>query len=213
MFLANLLGVRDPLVDTAIRLDRHPPGPRFASRDRLVAWPDTSAFPRDHWPAGARRRPRRPAAMTREQNMPGMSESTKVLNIRARRRCRPRSRSVLPAHAGMVPGSTAAARRTSSAPRARGDGPGNATSSAPHSPCSPRTRGWSRHGRRFPEPADVLPAHAGMVPLGSSPGRARGCAPRARGDGPTLDEGALRPAECSPRTRGWSTAPRATGGA
>ena len=71
-------------------------------------------------------------------------------------------------------------------------------------PCSPRTRGWSRGVLDPHQHADVLPAHAGMVPTCPHPRPVMIGAPRARGDGPKgLSEGAFWQ-ECSPRTRGWS---------
>ncbi len=50
---------------------------------------------------------------------------------------------VLPAHAGMVPRSTAPGSWARGAPRARGDGPWSAAWPPVKSMCSPRTRGWS----------------------------------------------------------------------
>ena len=59
---------------------------------------------------------------------------------------------VLPAHAGMVPTSRAAARGRGCAPRARGDGPLIEDITFDGDECSPRTRGWSPvdHGRAPP---------------------------------------------------------------
>ena len=51
-----------------------------------------------------------------------------------------------------------------SAPRARGDGPADPTSSTLDRRCSPRTRGWSRGMAVERVRLTVLPAHAGMVP-------------------------------------------------
>ena len=144
----------------------------------------------------------------------------------------PRSRgdSVLPAHAGMVPGQNGHGFAPRCAPRARGDGP-----SPPDTPffsacaprargdgpeahhqhlidrkCSPRTRGWSRQGPEGLRPVGVLPAHAGMVPSSAPRSRARPSASRARGDGPLRAEGQSEENQCSPRTRGWSPASRGT---
>src|SRR5690606_3478288 len=57
---------------------------------------------------------------------------------------------VLPAHAGMVLRPRAMGAAAGGAPRARGDGPSPPTASHPKATCSPRTRGWSRPGRRTP---------------------------------------------------------------
>ncbi len=118
---------------------------------------------------------------------------------------------VLPAHAGVVPGSSRVAGQRTSAPRARGGGPVRASAPARTCPCSPRTRGWSRVRLLRADAVDVLPAHAGVVP---TPGRSPApctCAPRARGGGPYVAGVAGWSIECSPRTRGWSrtAAPRA----
>mgnify|MGYP000506299289 CR=1 FL=1 len=72
------------------------------------------------------------------------------------------------------------------------------------SPCSPRTRGWSRGRATGTSCASVLPAHAGMVPSSPSESARLGGAPRARGDGPATSPSQLVVVECSPRTRGWS---------
>src|SRR3954452_10084637 len=80
-------------------------------------------------------------------------------------RCSPRTRgwsrgtlgarahvALLPAHAGMVPTNKRRAAQQGTAPRARGDGPTRRNRAFPTAVCSPRTRGWSRHGGR----ADLL---------------------------------------------------------
>ena len=145
-----------------------------------------------------------------------------------RQEARPVQRLVLPAHAGMVPAIPSGAAPRGRAPRARGDGPrpavwcwGRAVCSLPpargdgpagrrvfagHTPCSPRTRGWSHH--RHPDPGQgvVLPAHAGMVPDRWPPRKPPWCAPRARGDGPSTIGRPSSSSTCSPRTRGWSLA-------
>jgi len=137
----------------------------------------------------------------------------------------PAKRSVLPAHAGMVPFGWRCPIRTAGAPRARGDGPTSTSRSPTLVPCSPRTRGWSRLARHRVQLWRVLPAHAGMVPCRHRRRRGSHGAPRARGDGPgselaaPITEAVLPahagmvpgswtpptgPWECSPRTRGWS---------
>ena len=98
--------------------------------------------------------------------------------------------SVLPAHAGMVPGRGRRRPGRPRAPRARGDGP-------------PDERPW-------PRGLGVLPAHAGMVPPGTPSATGPPSAPRARGDGPRGAAAAEFPGLCSPRTRGWSQTPTGT---
>ncbi len=55
--------------------------------------------------------------------------------------------------------------RSGCAPRARGDGPQARNLDEARRLCSPRTRGWSLGKRELRFPFEVLPAHAGMVPL------------------------------------------------
>ena len=112
-------------------------------------------------------------------------------------------RGLLPAHAGMVPGRSWWKARRTPAPRARGDGPDCRAGSTPSGSCSPRTRGWSRPGKRHRHHHVLLPAHAGMVPGWRRSGGVRGTAPRARGDGPP-HPAPPTPGRRSPRTRGWS---------
>ena len=111
---------------------------------------------------------------------------------------------LLPAHAGMVLSVSVSSGWTRSAPRARGDGPRTMTLRSVTGRCSPRTRGWSPAQQRAGRLADLLPAHAGMVPDPVRAATQPTPAPRARGDGP--GSYALRVAtfSCSPRTRGWS---------
>ncbi|AIS02458.1 putative secreted protein (plasmid) [Streptomyces glaucescens] len=110
---------------------------------------------------------------------------------------------LLPAPAGMVPGSTPATACAPPAPRARGDGPGTQRYQKPPNDCSPRPRGWSRVPGRTEVHQVLLPAPAGMVPRTTSPHRS--CrAPRARGDGPWVAAGRIPVHSCSPRPRGWS---------
>jgi len=57
-------------------------------------------------------------------------------------------------------------------------------------------------------PSDsVLPAHAGMIPRRRQPRPRPPSAPRARGDDPQAEDQRSLAVPCSPRTRGWSTAP------
>ena len=78
----------------------------------------------------------------------------------------PVDRTVLPAHAGMVPRTKARTSRLTRAPCARGDGPDAFNETRDRILCSPRTRGWSGDAPRDRLRVGVLPAHAGMVPLG-----------------------------------------------
>ena len=48
----------------------------------------------------------------------------------------------------------------------------------------------------------VLPAHAGMIPIVMELNLEDGCAPRACGDDPLSEPGAVKKGECSPRMRG-----------
>ena len=111
---------------------------------------------------------------------------------------------LLPAHAGMVPGQRPYRPGGRSAPRARGDGPVAPSRRCRSASCSPRTRGWSQGGAGRRQELALLPAHAGMVPCADPPRRPQRPAPRARGDGPLSRRPTTPPADCSPRTRGWS---------
>ncbi len=111
---------------------------------------------------------------------------------------------LLPAHAGMAPSRIPATRTTSTAPRARGDGPHEGDHRPQQRPCSPRTRGWSPEGPAPRRGGPLLPAHAGMVPPDRPFRRAPTSAPRARGDGPVHVRRGRHLHRCSPRTRGWS---------
>jgi hypothetical protein len=114
-------------------------------------------------------------------------------------RCSPRTRGwslhqrvhrgldqVLPAHAGMVPCRRAWGGPCPCAPRARGDGPGQVITLNETGLCSPRTRGWSLRLAALGPVTVVLPAHAGMVPIGACKGPRAARAPRACGDVPRL---------------------------
>jgi len=111
---------------------------------------------------------------------------------------------LLPAHAGMVPSRAKGAPPSGAAPRARGDGPLDAVKAEKDLTCSPRTRGWSQFERAGSHFAELLPAHAGMVPVTAGSSLVAEPAPRARGDGPASLCRSRRPPFCSPRTRGWS---------
>ncbi len=123
-----------------------------------------------------------------------------------------RQERLLPAHAGMDPGLRKSRPRWSAAPRARGDGPPEAGPDAARGVCSPRTRGWTRTRSSQSWTVALLPAHAGMDPRrGRRPARTP-TAPRARGDGPLTDTLVGDVGDCSPRTRGWTRAPRVSAG-
>ncbi len=135
---------------------------------------------------------------------------------------RPHKVTVLPAHAGMVPGRAWYVSAGRCAPRARGDGPRYLEGAECGASCSPRTRGWSLRLFADSVTESVLPAHAGMVPGSTRGWKRRRCAPRARGDGPrgrltTTYQGHVLPAHAGmvpvpgsgPSMRG--RAPRARG--
>ncbi len=94
------------------------------------------------------------------------------------------ARTVVPAHAGVVPARQEHWREVASGPRARGGGPGNRNPRIRRGQWSPRTRGWSRPRRPPVTHLRVVPAHAGVVPRTSRPRRPFSCGPRARGGGP-----------------------------
>ncbi len=111
---------------------------------------------------------------------------------------------LLPAPAGMVPEPSGKTAPSTSAPRARGDGPVGGMPGEVAVDCSPRPRGWSLIAVLRVRAEDLLPAPAGMVPPSAALVCGRSTAPRARGDGPD-STGAPDPQQpCSPRPRGWS---------
>lgn len=116
----------------------------------------------------------------------------------------PRSSSVLPAHAGLVPGAHCGHKGVLGSPRARGAGPVESVADASHVEFSPRTRGWSGGSLGPSRSGTVLPAHAGLVLTGCSPRSTRSCSPRARGAGLWPRSRSNHLSMFSPRTRGWS---------
>ncbi len=113
-------------------------------------------------------------------------------------------RAVVPAHAGVVPGSGTRPAGCRSGPRARGGGPQPPGTSRAAGRWSPRTRGWSREPLETRTTGGVVPAHAGVVPRSGgrcTPGLG---GPRARGGGPLLEVDDHQGVRWSPRTRGWS---------
>ena len=109
-----------------------------------------------------------------------------------------------PAHAGMdLPRATVSVLPRWF-PRPRGDGPEGLEGGGTSGKVSPPTRGWTRtstslRGRRL-----GFPAHAGMDPLLSSPGRPITGFPRPRGDGPPPPGRISDLPAVSPPTRGWT---------
>ncbi len=95
---------------------------------------------------------------------------------------------LLPAHAGMDPEGRAWLARLAAAPRARGDGPVLQFTETVAAICSPRTRGWTHIEAPRGGTAPLLPAHAGMDPSQSRGQQRRPAAPRARGDGPKVND-------------------------
>ncbi len=104
----------------------------------------------------------------------------------------------------MVPGMAFRVSDTSSSPRSGGDGPQPTATALPHMRFSPLRRGWSDRERHEEGHKVVLPAQAGMVPLGLV-----GCpylrsSPRSGGDGPSWVSSWWTRRVFSPLRRGWS---------
>ncbi len=118
---------------------------------------------------------------------------------------------LLPAPAGMDPKARQRHRPGIPAPRARGDGPVLARLPVQDARCSPRPRGWTRPRRRRSTGRSLLPTPAGMDPTARSTAVGAHPAPRARGDGPDVAQGASGQMGCSPRPRGWTRALRQRG--
>ncbi len=118
---------------------------------------------------------------------------------------------VVPARAGLFPGVGATADPWHRGPRACGAVPCPLGHSATPREWSPRVRGCSLEGARGGQQVVVVPARAGLFPRAGHPGtRLRG-GPRACGAVPQnrrLRDGGLR---WSPRVRGCSPEPAATG--
>ena len=98
---------------------------------------------------------------------------------------RARGRVVVPAHAGLVPNLPCRVEDGAGRPRTRGAGPDARHDRVERSQSSPHTRGWSHLGVERGHGADVVPAHAGLVPGGSSTRKTPAGRPRTRGAGPT----------------------------
>ncbi len=114
---------------------------------------------------------------------------------------------VLPAYAGVVPGSRPAPAGKRRSPRLRGGGPFDMDDVLRGTRFSPPTRGWSADHAGGLEQQVVLPAYAGVVPTVSSSTSAAACSPRLCGGGPAEVRIGQVPAGFSPPTRGWSGRP------
>ncbi|MGY3341174.1 hypothetical protein ACVW0K_007367 [Streptomyces filamentosus] len=90
---------------------------------------------------------------------------------------------LLPARAGMDPAAGLPARRCTSAPCSRGDGPETHHWVEGNNGCSPRPRGWTGDAKNQDIPGLLLPA---------------------RGDGPLTPPREPELRACSPRPRGWT---------
>ncbi len=113
-------------------------------------------------------------------------------------------RTVVPAHAGVVPWAWPACWCRRGGPRARGGGPLLRSRGFAARQWSPRTRGWSLRAVVRGRHVCVVPAHAGVVPAPSICSRRTACGPRARGGGPRHTTPSHVEERWSPRTRGWS---------
>ncbi len=118
---------------------------------------------------------------------------------------------VVPAHAGVVPPSGSSFGPRSGGPRARGGGPLLDDRLASVMWWSPRTRGWSLLGVVAQRRPEVVPAHAGVVPMNKQLKTVGPGDPRARGGGPGICPGGGGGGAWSPRTRGWSQGVAAAG--
>ncbi len=109
---------------------------------------------------------------------------------------------VVPAHAGVVPGPVRHRLTRRRGPRARGGGPVSDLDGDAVSVWSPRTRGWSPDRCPAQAPRIVVPAHAGVVPSGPCVRPRPPGGPRARGGGPRTSVSSRPSSRWSPRTRG-----------
>ncbi len=109
---------------------------------------------------------------------------------------------LLPAHAGVFPCPSGWPTPEATPPRARGGVPSPSTSALSPKPSSPRTRGCSQHRPRRRAEGLLLPAHAGVFPLGIRSELWEKSPPRARGGVPAAANGVCPVQSSSPRTRG-----------
>lgn len=103
----------------------------------------------------------------------------------------------------MVPRRHRSLSPSSSAPRARGDGPLLLGQSSTARLCSPPVRGWTHYVLRRRVHDLLLPAYAGMVPPRPARPARTPTAPRVRGVGPRVRGMASARARCSLRLWGW----------
>ena len=120
---------------------------------------------------------------------------------------------VVPAHAGVIPGTARMQWVLHCRPRARGGHPRRLPSPARPPPSSPRTRGSSPHPVADQRGGVVVPAHAGVIPRAWPCRCGRGRRPRARGGHPGTSTTWSPTSASSPRTRGSSAAPHPPQGA
>ena len=111
---------------------------------------------------------------------------------------------VVPAHAGVirahvVPGGGGLRR-----PRTRGGHPTEFNGLAVQFSSSPHTRGSSSQSRTQSAATRVVPAHAGVIRPGGSPGNATSGRPRTRGGHPSSTLSNVAAIQSSPHTRGSS---------
>ncbi len=94
---------------------------------------------------------------------------------------------VVPAHAGVVPGSARPGCPSRRGLRTCGGGPRAVRSARLVTVRSPHMRGWPPRPDRQGPPGRVVPAHAGVAPRPDGPGTRGGGGPRACGGGPAED--------------------------
>ena len=111
---------------------------------------------------------------------------------------------VIPTLVGMVRAFCITARHSRCYPLARGDGPRAMNSSSVMNSLSPRSWGWS--GKRLDRCNHwkVIPSRVGMVRLECRQSGSTYGFPRARGDGPRINNSRLTTQPLSPRAWGWS---------
>ncbi len=101
-------------------------------------------------------------------------------------RCRHAAR-VVPAHAGVIPVPHDDCVLQSGRPRTRGGHPSIRRGSGRLTSSSPHTRGSSREGGKMSVVMQVVPAHAGVIPMNRLTRQDRDSRPRTRGGHP-LDQ-------------------------
>ncbi len=110
---------------------------------------------------------------------------------------------VLPAQAGVAPGTCRTSPNGSRAPCSGGGGPYVVRRDHDLGQCSPLRRGWPQGHARHQRARTVLPAQAGVAPGGRTAVPGRRCAPRSGGGGPVAATCRSDSAWCSPLRRGW----------